>query len=307
MISKRFQIDEENSNKRLDIFLANNLDTISRGIVQQLIADGKVTVNGKPTKRNYLLKLSDIIEITFELQANGEDEAQDIPIDITFENDDFFIINKNSGLTVHPGAGQKDQTLINGILHIRKEQREIPRYGLVHRLDKDTSGLMVLAKSLKSHTILTELIQAKSVQRRYYALVHGAPISGQTIDLPIGRHPKNRLLFCVKDGGREAITHFRIKKRFKNFSLLDVELETGRTHQIRVHLNHIGHPIAGDASYNKIRVWKDAIPKELEVINNVQGQALLSYSLKFFFLITDLCFESKIPNDLEKTMEVLEK
>ena len=239
MISKRFQIDEENSNKRIDIFLANNLDTISRGIVQQLIAEGKVTVNGKPTKRNYLLKLSDIIEITFELQANDEDEAQDIPIDITFENDDFFIINKNSGLTVHPGAGQKDQTLINGILHIRKEQREIPRYGLVHRLDKDTSGLMVLAKSLKSHTILTELIQAKSIQRKYYALVHGAPISGQTIDLPIGRHPKNRLLFCVKDGGREAITHFRIKKRFKNFSLLDVELETGRTHQIRVHLNHI--------------------------------------------------------------------
>ena len=256
MISKRFQIDEENSNKRIDIFLANNLDTISRGIVQQLVAEGKVTVNGKPTKRNYLLKLSDIIEITFELQANGEDEAQDIPIDITFENDDFFIINKNSGLTVHPGAGQKDQTLINAILHIRKEQREIPRYGLVHRLDKDTSGLMVLAKSLKSHTILTELIQAKSIQRKYYALVHGAPISGQTIDLPIGRHPKNRLLFCVKDGGREAITHFRIKKRFKNFSLLDVELETGRTHQIRVHLNHIGHPIAGDASYNKLGFGK---------------------------------------------------
>ena len=120
MISKRFQIDEENSNKRIDIFLANNLDSISRGIVQQLISEDKVTVNGKPTKRNYLLKLSDIIEITFELQANGEDEAQDIPIDITFENDDFFIINKNSGLTVHPGAGQKDQTLINGILHVRK-------------------------------------------------------------------------------------------------------------------------------------------------------------------------------------------
>ena len=307
MISKRFQIDEENSNKRIDIFLANNLDTISRGIVQQLIAEGKVTVNGKSTKRNYLLKLSDIIEIIFELQANGEDEAQDIPIDITFENDDFFIINKNSGLTVHPGAGQKDQTLINGILHIRKEQREIPRYGLVHRLDKDTSGLMVLAKSLKSHTILTELIQAKSVQRKYYALVHGAPISGQTIDLPIGRHPKNRLLFCVKDGGREAITHFRIKKRFKNFSLLDVELETGRTHQIRVHLNHIGHPIAGDATYNKIRVWKDAIPKELEAINNLRRQALHSYSLKFHFLKKEFFFDSKIPNDLEKTIEVLEK
>ena len=306
MISKRFQIDEENSNKRIDIFLANNLDTISRGIVQQLIADGKATVNGKKTKRNYLLKLADVIEITFELEAQGEDEAQDIPIDVTYENDDFFIINKQSGLTVHPGAGQKDQTLVNGILHIRKEQRDIPRYGIVHRLDKDTSGLMVLAKSLKAHTIFTELIQAKSIQRKYYALVHGVPISGQTVDLPIGRHPKNRLLFCVKDGGREAITHFRIEKRFKNFSLLDVELETGRTHQIRVHLKHIGHPIAGDASYNNIKVWKDAPPKELEVINNLHRQALHSYSLKFLFLKKEFCFESKMPSDLEKTMEVLE-
>ena len=306
MISKRFQIDEENSNKRIDIFLANNLDTISRGIVQQLIADGKATVNGKKTKRNYLLKLADVIEITFELESQGEDEAQDIPIDVTYENDDFFIINKQSGLTVHPGAGQKDQTLVNGILHIRKEQRDIPRYGIVHRLDKDTSGLMVLAKSLKAHTIFTELIQAKSIQRKYYALVHGVPISGQTVDLPIGRHPKNRLLFCVKDGGREAITHFRIEKRFKNFSLLDVELETGRTHQIRVHLKHIGHPIAGDASYNNIKVWKDAIPKELEVINNLHRQALHSYSLKFLFLKKEFCFESKMPSDLEKTMEVLE-
>ena len=307
MISKRFQIDEENSNKRIDIFLATNLDTISRGIVQQLIAEGKVTVNGKQTKRNYLLKSTDIIEITFELQANGEDEAQDIPIDITFENDDFFVINKKSGLTVHPGAGQKDQTLINGILHIRGEQRDIPRYGLVHRLDKDTSGLMVLAKNLKSHTILTELIQAKSIQRKYYALVHGRPISGQKIDLPIGRHLKNRLLFCVKDGGRDAITHFKIKKRFKNFSLLDVQLETGRTHQIRVHLKHIGHPIAGDLSYNNITNWKDATPRELEVIKNLQRQALHSYSLEFKFLNKEFTFESTLPNDLELTLKGLEE
>ena len=307
MISKRFQIDEENSNNRVDIFLANNLDAISRGIVQQLISEGKVTVNGKATKRNYLLKPTDIVEITFELQANGEDEAQDIPIDITFENDDFFVINKHSGLTVHPGAGQKDNTLINAILYIRKEQRDIPRYGLVHRLDKDTSGLMVLAKNIKSHTVLTELIQSKNIQRKYYALVHGTPISGKTIDLPIGRHPKNRLLFCVKDGGREAITHFRIEKRFKNFSLLDVELETGRTHQIRVHLKHIGHPIAGDVSYNNIKIWKDAIPKELEAINNLHRQALHSYSLKFQFLDEKFFFESKLPDDLEKTMELLEK
>ena len=307
MISKRFQVDEENSNDRIDIFLANNLDAISRGIVQQLISEGNVTVNGKATKRNYLLKAADVIEVTFELKANCKDDAQDIPIDITFENEDFFVINKDSGLTVHPGAGQKDNTLINGILHIRKEQRDIPRYGLVHRLDKDTSGLMLIAKNLKAHTILTELIQVKKIQRHYYALVHGVPISGQTIDLPIGRHTKNRLLYCVKDGGRDATTHFRIKKKFKNFSLLHVELETGRTHQIRVHLKHIGHPIAGDKSYNKIKAWKDAIPKELEAINKLKRQALHSYKLKFHFLNEGFVFESKLPNDIEKTLEGLEE
>lgn len=307
MISKRFQVDEENSNNRVDIFLAKNLDSISRGIVQQLILKGQVLVNGQQVKRNHILKINDVIDISFEIEPEGDDEAQDMPLNIVFENDDFFVIDKQAGLTVHPGAGQKDSTLINGMLYLRPKQRELPRYGLVHRLDKDTSGLMLLAKSIQSHTILTDLIQNKKIKRNYYALVHGDPISGKTINLPIGRHPKNRLLFCVKEGGRSALTHFKIKDRYKNFSLLDIELETGRTHQIRVHLKHIGHPIVGDKSYNNIKIWKNADPTELKAVTDLNRQALHSYNLSFTYLDKEFNFESEVPSDFAETCTKLEK
>ena len=307
MISKRFQVDEENSNNRVDIFLAKNLDSISRGIVQQLILKGQVLVNGQQVKRNHILKIYDVIDISFEIEPEGDDEAQNIPLNIVFENDDFFVIDKQAGLTVHPGAGQKDSTLINGMLYLRPKQRELPRYGLVHRLDKDTSGLMLLAKSIQSHTILTDLIQNKKIKRNYYALVHGDPISGKTINLPIGRHPKNRLLFCVKEGGRSAVTHFKIKDRYKNFSLLDIELETGRTHQIRVHLKHIGHPIVGDKSYNNIKIWKNADPTELKAVTDLNRQALHSYNLSFTYLEKEFNFESEVPFDFAETCTKLEK
>ena len=307
MISKRFQVDEENSNNRVDIFLAKNLDSISRGIVQQLILKGQVLVNGQQVKRNHILKINDVIDISFEIEPEGDDEAQDMPLNIVFENDDFFVIDKQAGLTVHPGAGQKDSTLINGMLYLRPKQRELPRYGLVHRLDKDTSGLMLLAKSIQSHTILTDLIQNKKIKRNYYALVHGDPISGKTINLPIGRHPKNRLLFCVKEGGRSALTHFKIKDRYKNFSLLDIELETGRTHQIRVHLKHIGHPIVGDKSYNNIKIWKNADPTELKAVTDLNRQALHSYNLSFTYLDKEFNFESEVPFDFAETCTKLEK
>tara|TARA_X000000950_G_scaffold289436_1_gene413459 strand:+ start:24262 stop:25185 length:924 start_codon:yes stop_codon:yes gene_type:complete len=307
MISKRFQVDEENSNNRVDIFLAKNLDSISRGIVQQLILKGQVLVNDQQVKRNHILKINDVIDISFEIEPEGDDEAQDIHLNIVFENDDFFVIDKQAGLTVHPGAGQKDSTLINGMLYLRPKQRELPRYGLVHRLDKDTSGLMLLAKSIQSHTILTDLIQNKKIKRNYYALVHGDPISGKTINLPIGRHPKNRLLFCVKEGGRSAVTHFKIKDRYKNFSLLDIELETGRTHQIRVHLKHIGHPIVGDKSYNNIKIWKNADPTELKAVTDLNRQALHSYNLSFTYLDKEFNFESEVPSDFAETCTKLEK
>tara|TARA_B100000287_G_scaffold302171_1_gene285304 strand:+ start:5275 stop:6192 length:918 start_codon:yes stop_codon:yes gene_type:complete len=305
MISKRLQIDEENANNRIDIFLSKSFDSISRGIVQDLIGEGKVLVNGKTVERDYKTKINDVIEIEFNLETNNEDQAQDISLDIIFENDDFLIIDKQAGLTVHPGAGQKDSTLINGLLNIYPKQRKIPRYGVVHRLDKDTSGLMIIARTLESHTNLTDLIQKRSIKRNYYALVHGQPIAGDTIDKPIGRHPKNRLLFCVKDGGRQAITHFKIYKKFKNFSLLDVSLETGRTHQIRVHMQHIGHPIAGDQSYCKIKNWKNSTEKEVNALSNLKRQSLHAYKLEFIYEDENFSFLSDIPDELQSVIDKL--
>ena len=305
MISKRLQIDEENANNRIDIFLSKSFYSISRGIVQDLIGEGKVLVNGKTVERDYKTKINDVIEIEFNLETNNEDQAQDISLDIIFENDDFLIIDKQAGLTVHPGAGQKDSTLINGLLNIYPKQRKIPRYGVVHRLDKDTSGLMIIARTLESHTNLTDLIQKRSIKRNYYALVHGQPIAGDTIDKPIGRHPKNRLLFCVKDGGRQAITHFKIYKKFKNFSLLDVSLETGRTHQIRVHMQHIGHPIAGDQSYCKIKNWKNSTEKEVNALSNLKRQSLHAYKLEFIYEDENFSFLSDIPDELQSVIDKL--
>jgi len=305
MISKRLQIDEENANNRIDIYLSRSFDSISRGIVQDLIDEGRVLVNGKTVERDYKTKINDVVEIEFNLETNNEDLAQDIQINVAFENNDFLIIDKHAGLTVHPGAGQKDSTLINGLLYMYPNQRKIPRYGVVHRLDKDTSGLMIVARTLESHTNLTDLIQTRNIKRNYYALVHGQPIAGNTIDKPIGRHPKNRLLFCVKEGGREAVTHFKVDKKFKNFSLLDVSLETGRTHQIRVHMQHIGHPIAGDQSYCRIKKWKNSTKEELNALSNLRRQSLHAYKLEFTYQDKDFSFLSDMPEELQRVIEKL--
>ena len=305
MISKRLQIDEENANNRIDIYLSRSFDSISRGIVQDLIDEGRVLVNGKTVERDYKTKINDVVEIEFNLETNNEDLAQDIQINVAFENNDFLIIDKHAGLTVHPGAGQKDSTLINGLLYMYPNQRKIPRYGVVHRLDKDTSGLMIVARTLESHTNLTDLIQTRNIKRNYYALVHGQPIAGNTIDKPIGRHPKNRLLFCVKEGGREAVTHFKVDKKFKNFSLLDVSLETGRTHQIRVHMQHIGHPIAGDQSYCRIKNWKNSTEEELIALSNLRRQSLHAYKLEFTYQDKDFSFLSDMPEELQRVIEKL--
>ena len=305
MISKRLQIDEENANNRIDIYLSRSFDSISRGIVQDLIDEGRVLVNGKTVERDYKTKINDVVEIEFNLETNNEDLAQDIQINIAFENNDFLIVDKHAGLTVHPGAGQKDSTLINGLLSMYPNQRKIPRYGVVHRLDKDTSGLMIVARTLESHTNLTDLIQTRNIKRNYYALVHGQPIAGNTIDKPIGRHPKNRLLFCVKEGGREAVTHFKVHEKFKNFSLLDVSLETGRTHQIRVHMQHIGHPIAGDQSYCRIKKWKNSTKEELNALSNLRRQSLHAYKLEFTYQDKDFSFLSDMPEELQRVIEKL--
>lgn len=224
--------------------------------------------------------------------------AQEIPLNIIYEDEHLLVINKPAGLTVHPGAGQKDMTLMNALLHHQENLSILPRAGIVHRLDKDTTGLMVIAKTNTCYLALIQMMQNREIQREYLALVHGQLISGGHIHTHFGRHPKQRLKMAVLKQGREAITHYQIEEAFKDFTLLRVRLETGRTHQIRVHLQHIGYPIIGDKLYGK-NCAKTS--KELAlVINSFPRQALHAFSLKFTHPITQkpLTFSADIADDL---------
>ena len=307
MISKRFQVDEENSNNRVDIFLAKNLDSISRGIVQQLILDGQVLVNGEQVKRNHLLKIDDVVDISFEIKPEGDDEAQDIPLNIIFENDDFIVIDKQAGLTVHPGAGQKDATLINGLLFIRPKQRELPRYGLVHRLDKDTSGLVVIARKNGFRNHIAEQFQNREVEKKYLAVIKGEIIGALTIDKPIARDRQNRTKMKVDESGREAISEAISLESFGGYSVVEVKIETGRTHQIRVHLSSNKTPIIGDKAYGSgSQLIKNLSDNLKDKILSFPRQALHAYQLAFLDASNEMqTYKSNPPDDILGLIESL--
>ena len=248
----------EESNIRLDSYLASKLD-ISRSKVQKLIKQGKILVNDKETSSSYLVNIDDIIQVNDELDFEIHIKAQDIPLDIIYENDDLLIINKPSGMVVHPAPGNYDNTLVNALLGKYSLSNDNLRPGIVHRLDKDTSGLMLVAKNDWAHDKLSEMIKEKQVKRTYLALVSGV-INHETgtIDAPIGRDTKSREKMMVTDiNSKNAVTHFKVLERFKNHTLIECYLETGRTHQIRVHMAYIGYPIVNDFIYGKEKIDKE--------------------------------------------------
>lgn len=246
---------EEEANLRVDMFVSAKIAELSRNGVQTLIEKGKVSVNGKETKANYKVKVGDkILVIQNEAVPIGI-VPQNIPLDIVYEDDSVLVINKPRGLVVHPAAGNEDGTLVNAILYhcgdsLSGINGEI-RPGIVHRIDKDTTGLLVVAKNDKAHLSLAEQLGTRTLSREYYALVHGNIKEEEgTVDAPIGRNPKDRKKMCVlRDGGREAVTDYKVVERFGTATLVKCKLRTGRTHQIRVHMNYIGHPIFGDPVY----------------------------------------------------------
>ena len=293
---KRFIVQEE-LNKRIDNYLSEKNEDLSRVTIQRLIQEEEILVNGKKTKASYKVRKNDEITLEEEEPKEIELKAQDIPIEVVYEDKDIIVVNKPKGLVVHPANGNPDGTLVNAIMAICKDSLsgiggEI-RPGIVHRLDKDTSGLLIVAKNDKAHINMSEQIKNHEVEKTYIALVKGIVKENEaTINMPIGRSPKDRKKMAVVKTGKEAITHFKVLERFykENCTLLEVKIETGRTHQIRVHLSQIGYPVVGDTTYSSGKnKW------------NIKGQCLHAKSLKFKHPITgkEMFLEAKLPKYFE--------
>lgn len=299
---KELEVIEQVS-KRIDAYMAEKYEDISRVAIQRLIETGKILVNGKKVKASYKVQVNDKITMEEEKAVEVELKAQDIPVEIIYEDRDIIVVNKPKGMVVHPANGNPDGTLVNAIMAICKDSLsgiggEI-RPGIVHRLDKETSGILIVAKNDKAHINLSQQIKEHKVKKTYIALVKGiVKENNATINMPIGRSEKDRKKMAVTKKGKEAITHFKVLKRYDKYTLLEINIETGRTHQIRVHLSQIGYPIVGDEVYSKGKnEW------------NIKGQCLHAKSLDFKHPITNenMHLEAKIPQYFEKILEELKE
>ena len=288
-------IVEDNEGVRLDNYLVNYLD-ISRSKIQKLIKEEKVTVNGKFVSSSYSVKMGDSINVDDSFTYEEDIIPEDIPLDIIYEDDDLLIINKESGMVVHPAAGHYHGTLVNALLYkYPLNSGDKLRPGIVHRLDKDTSGLMVVAKNEWTHEKLSEMISKKEVERKYLAIVSGVIKNDSgTIDAPIGRDSHNRQKMAISENGKESITHFKVLERYHNNTLIEGKLDTGRTHQIRVHMAYIGFPVLNDPLYGRGK-------------SNEFGQMLHSYSIKFNHPRTgkELSFTVDVPREFQEELDKL--
>lgn len=313
-LQKQLIIPGEYHNQRIDSVLAHLLPDYSRSQISHWIKSGEIYLNQKPCKPKDKICAGDLISIDTQLNTvnNNFDQsaAEEIPLNVIFEDDEVLIINKPANLVVHPGAGNREHTLLNALLHHAPALRHIPRAGIIHRLDKDTTGLLVIAKSLTAHTSLIRQMQARDIQRHYLTLVQGHVISGGTIATGFGRHPRNRLKMAVLEQGREAITHFAVKKQYQEFTLLDINLMTGRTHQIRVHLAHINHPVFGDPLYGgRMKFPANASPELRTQLQKFKRQALHACSLTLFHPQTkkELTFSAPLPDDFQLIVNLLDE
>ncbi|NLK73194.1 MAG: RluA family pseudouridine synthase [Clostridiales bacterium] len=287
-----FLTEKDEEGTRLDVFLSSNMEDFSRSYIQKIIEMGNVCINGKiELSKKYKVKREDKIEIKIPKPVELEIIPEDIPLDIYYEDEDVVVVNKPKGMVVHPAAGNYTGTMVNALLYHCKNLSSINgviRPGIVHRIDKDTSGLLVAAKNDRAHASLAEQFKEHSIKRVYHAITYGnIKDDSGTVDLPIGRHPTNRLKMAVTDiNSRNAVTHYVVRQRFENFTYIEARLETGRTHQIRVHMAYIHHPLLGDMLYG---------PKKTKY--NIEGQILHAKILGFIHPRTgDLMeFECDLP------------
>ena len=303
---KKIQVRVINEKIRLDAYISKEIEDLSRSMIQKLLEEDKINVNGKIEKPSYKVQEGDIIEVSIEEPKEVKIEAQDIPLDIIYEDNDILVVNKQKGLVVHPANGNPDGTLVNAIMaHCKDSLSGIGgelRPGIVHRLDKDTSGLLIIAKNDKAHIQVSEQIKNREVKKTYIALVRGTIVEDEaTINMPIGRSTKDRKKMAVTKDGKEAVTHFKVLNRYTtnkgSYTLLEIKIDTGRTHQIRVHMAEIGHPVIGDSVYSN---GKNEF--------GVEGQCLHAKRLEFVHPITGkkMKLEAPLPEYFQKIVEQLE-
>ena len=308
IIKQNYNVSPDNAGIRIDQYLSNLFPNYSRGAIQKWITRGDVFINKEKCKPKNKLKGYEEITVDVVIEAVVADQPQEMDLDIIFEDEELMIVNKPAGMLVHPGSGNPDKTLLNGLLAYNENQSLLPRAGIVHRLDKMTSGLMVVAKTNAAFNSLVDQLKEHTVAREYYAIVKGVLGTGNRIDQPIGRHKTQRTKMAVSISGKRAVTHFDILENFKHYTAIKVNLETGRTHQIRVHMHYVNYPLLGDPVYgNHLRVEPDVEKGLKEVIRAFPRQALHARFLSFIHPKTNqlVKFKCKLSDDLIELVDEL--
>lgn len=307
-IQQTIIIPDDLGGMRLDQALAKILTEHSRTQIQEWIKNGEITSEGKPLKARDLVMGGEKITVEAALKPQPAYEPQAIDLNIVFEDEALLVINKPAGMVVHPGAGNVDSTLLNALLHHAPVLQKLPRAGIIHRLDKNTSGLLVIAKTASALKILSKQLKARTISRIYQAIVSGVLTGGGMIDEPVGRHPIQRKRMAVVDTGKPAITHYRIIEKYRAYTRIKVQLETGRTHQIRVHFAHIRHPLLGDQTYGgRLQLPKGATPELIAQLRTFKRQALHASELGLIHPVTqkNMTWQAPLPDDMQMLINVL--
>ncbi len=305
---RTLEVSEAQAGQRVDQVLSAGFPEYSRSRLQQWIKQGRVLLRGQACRPKDRVKGGESLSLQPLAEPCGEDRPETMDLDLVYEDESLIVVNKPAGLVVHPAAGNLSGTLLNGLLAHAPELQSIPRAGIVHRLDKDTSGLLVVARTLEAHSALVRQLQARTVKREYRAIVQGVLISGGSVDEPIGRHPVNRLRMAVVPQGKAAVTHYRVLQRFRAHTDLQVRLETGRTHQIRVHMSHIHHPLLGDPLYGgRLKLPQGAGAGLQQVLQNFNRQALHAARLGLQHPLSGelVSWEAPLPQDMQTLLEIL--